>query len=188
MEQQHDTAHERAPATPPRIYVASLADYTNGRVHGAWIDPTQEPDDLYAAVTTMLAASAEPAAEEFAIHDYEGFHGFRIGEYESLETVHQIACGIEAHGEAYAEYVELVGTEDASLDGFADLYQGSYESTEAFIDQFVSDMGWDSELDRLQESSGIGQFLTIDRAYLRDTICSEWNVIEGATSVHIFLP
>lgn len=156
MEQQHDTAHERAPATPPRIYVASLADYTNGRLHGAWIDPTQEPDDLYAAVTTMLAASAEPAAEELAIHDYEGFHGFRIGEYESLETVHQIACGIEEHGEAYAEYVELVGTEDASLDGFADLHQGSYESIEAFIEQFMSDRTGTANLTASKNPAGSG--------------------------------
>ena len=187
MEKHHNTTHERAPSVPPRIYAASLADYTAGHLHGAWIDPTQELDDLRAAVTKMLAASSEPDAEEFAIHDYEGFCGFQVGEYDTLESIHQIVCGIDEHGEAYAEYIALVGTEDASLDGFADLYQGSYESVDAFIEQFASDMGWDSELERLQAASGIGQFLTIDRKYLRDAICSEWQVRAGANGVHVFL-
>jgi antirestriction protein len=32
----------------------------------------------------MLAASPIPDAEEYAIHDYEGFEGARISEYTSL--------------------------------------------------------------------------------------------------------
>jgi len=52
-----------------RIYVASLSDYNAGRLHGAWIDATQDADEIEAEVQEMLAASPEPIAEEWAIHD-----------------------------------------------------------------------------------------------------------------------
>ena len=51
----------------PRIYVACLAAYNNGRLHGAWIDATT-PDEIRTEVRAMLAASPEPDAEEWAIH------------------------------------------------------------------------------------------------------------------------
>ena len=39
----------------------------------------------------MLARSPMPGAEEWAIHDYEGFGPLRLGEYEDLGTISQIA-------------------------------------------------------------------------------------------------
>ncbi|WP_417661450.1 antirestriction protein ArdA [Pseudomonas sp.] len=52
-------------------------------------------------------------AEEYAIHDFEGFDGYRLGEYEGLESAQEIACFIE-------ENPELGG---APLDHFNDLEQ-----------------------------------------------------------------
>jgi len=40
-----------------RIYVADLAAYNAGHLHGVWIDATLELDDIQAQVRTMLAAS-----------------------------------------------------------------------------------------------------------------------------------
>src|SRR5581483_3902347 len=71
---------ERQPEIIPRIYVASLADYNAGRLHGVWIDAAQEPDDLQLHINAMLARSTEPIAEEWAIHDFEGFNGLHLGE------------------------------------------------------------------------------------------------------------
>jgi len=85
-------------STDPRIYVACLAAYNNGRLHGAWIDANQSADDIAAEVQTMLAASPEPGAEEWAIHDYEGFGELRLSEWESFERVASIAAGIAEHG------------------------------------------------------------------------------------------
>ncbi|KDA00755.1 antirestriction protein ArdA, partial [Hyphomonas oceanitis] len=51
----------------PRIYVACLAAYNNGRLHGCWIDTT-DPHEVWQQVREMLAASPEPDAEEWAIH------------------------------------------------------------------------------------------------------------------------
>ncbi|MDR0779720.1 MAG: antirestriction protein ArdA, partial [Pseudomonadales bacterium] len=61
----------------PRIYVACLAAYNNGILHGAWLDAAQEPEALQNEVRDMLAASPIAGAEEWAIHDYEGFGEIR---------------------------------------------------------------------------------------------------------------
>ncbi len=50
--------------TTPRIYVACLASYNAGRLHGAWIDAHQEPEAITAEVWKMLASSPTLHAEE----------------------------------------------------------------------------------------------------------------------------
>src|ERR1700722_12250921 len=77
--------HEQEPKHQPRIYVASLSDYNAGRLHGEWLDAAQDPEALLAGIGAM--SSAEPGAEEWAIHDYEEFCGVRLGEYASIESV-----------------------------------------------------------------------------------------------------
>ncbi|MFI8736653.1 antirestriction protein ArdA [Ectopseudomonas toyotomiensis] len=64
-----------------RIYVADLAAYNAGHLHGVWINATLELDDIRAQVDVMLAASPVEGAEEYAIHDFEGFDGYSLGEY-----------------------------------------------------------------------------------------------------------
>jgi len=39
----------------------------------------------------MLAKSPKGFAEEYAIHDFEGFGGYRLSEYEGLEAAHHVA-------------------------------------------------------------------------------------------------
>ena len=41
----------------PRIYVACLAAYNNGYLHGEWIDANQDTDDLHAEIKKILASS-----------------------------------------------------------------------------------------------------------------------------------
>src|SRR5260370_37719316 len=82
---------ERARQLEPRIYAASLGDYNAGRLHGAWLNAAVDIDELSAGVHAMLAASPTPRAEEWAIHDYEGFGPVRLGEYEDLTTVAHLA-------------------------------------------------------------------------------------------------
>ena len=55
----------------PAIYVADLAAYNNGILHGVWIDATQDIEDIWQAVREMLKATPlEEVADEWAIHDY----------------------------------------------------------------------------------------------------------------------
>ncbi|MEL6474549.1 MAG: antirestriction protein ArdA [Pseudomonadota bacterium] len=71
----------------PRIYVACLAAYNSGRLHGRWIEATT-PDDIRAQVRAMLADSPEPMADKWALHDHEGFEGASLSEWASFDTVH----------------------------------------------------------------------------------------------------
>jgi len=72
-----------------RIYMACLAAYNNGKLHGVWIDATQDLDDIQDQVNEMLEFSPEEGAEAWAIHDYEGY-----GSYNNDRT-HQgkMCCG-----------------------------------------------------------------------------------------------
>ncbi len=85
--------------TELRIYVTCLAAYNAGRLYGRWIDAAQDVDAIESDVRAMLAASPEPHAEEWAIHDYEGFGELRLSESESFERVHALAGFIEEQAE-----------------------------------------------------------------------------------------
>jgi antirestriction protein len=80
----------------PRIYVASLADYNAGRLHGTWIDADRPAHEIRAKVARMLAASREPMAEEWAVHDYQGFPGCRLSESSDFDYVSEVAGLIAA--------------------------------------------------------------------------------------------
>ncbi|RLJ22205.1 antirestriction protein ArdA [bacterium endosymbiont of Escarpia laminata] len=80
-----------------RIYVADLAAYNAGTLHGIWIDATEDLEVIREQVRAMLAASPERGAEEYAIHDFEGFAGYGLSEYEGLEAAHEVACFIEEY-------------------------------------------------------------------------------------------
>ena len=106
-----------------RIYVADLAAYNNGKLHGVWIDATQDLDSIQDEVNTMLASSPEPDTEEYAIHDYEGFGGYGLGEYEGIERVHEIACFLEEHSDIGGELLSHFG---GSLDDAQKVAEESY--------------------------------------------------------------
>jgi antirestriction protein len=121
----------------PNIYVASLADYNAGRLHGRWIDAAQDADAIHEEIRAMLAESREPIAEEWAIHDYDGFGGLNLGEYESIERVAEIAQGIEEHGEAFAAF--LTYDSDMTAEDFEESYRGTYRSVEDFADELIEE-------------------------------------------------
>lgn len=150
MHEQGPNENERQgdPANPeekrkmqPRIYVASLADYNEGRLHGTWIDAAQSEEELGAAAQEMLASSPAPGAEEWAIHDYEGFGPLHLDEFESLEAVAKVAAGIVERGPAFAAWAALVGADSERLGEFDDSYMGEYESGKAFAEEMLDDMG-----------------------------------------------
>ena len=135
------TMTDNAKAADARIYVACLAAYNGGRLHGAWISAEQDADAIQADVDAMLKASPEPDAEEWAIHDYEGFHGMRIEESDSFETVAELAEVLAEHGAAYAAYADNIGRDYATPGGFEESYWGEHESEREFGWHFVNEMG-----------------------------------------------
>lgn len=87
----------------PKVYVADLAAYNNRILHGVWIDATADLETIQNQIKGMLAHSPVEDAEEYAIHDFEDYGGYRLGEYEGLQAAHEIACFIDAHGDLGAD-------------------------------------------------------------------------------------
>lgn len=118
----------------PRIYVACLAAYNSGYLHGAWIDASPDAWAIWDGINAMLKTSPVPDAEEFAIHDYEGFGGVRIEEYTGVNRIATIAGFLEAHGELAALVLAYYsGDIEEAQAAMEDRYLGSYGTLADYV-------------------------------------------------------
>lgn len=161
-----------------RVYVACLASYNNGVLHGAWIDAEQPAEDIHQEVDSMLRASRfpnvqvhcltcggqsehgndkaayadcencrgtglVPSAEEWAIHDYEGFDGIKLNECDSFERVALLAELLEEHGEGFAVWYdnETRDDDDSLASDFQDAYAGEWDSVQAYAEDYIEQTG-----------------------------------------------
>lgn len=172
----------------PRIYVASLADYNAGRLHGCWMDAARPATELQEDIGIMLALSNEPVAEEWAIHDFAGFRGAKIDEFEDLEVVSKLATGVAEVGSAYAAWASIAGKDVDSLNRFEDAYLGTWESVEEYAKELVGSFGLDEELKRIPE--WLQRYVMFDiRGFARDLqLGGDITAIEDRRErrVHIF--
>lgn len=123
-----------------RIYVADLAAYNNGILHGVWIDATDDVDDIQEQINKMLAESPEECAEEYAIHDYEGFEGYPLGEYAGIQTAHDIACFIEEFPSIAGELLSHFGGDiDEARQAMEDNYCGCYRSVADYAEELTEE-------------------------------------------------
>ena len=111
-----------------RIYVADLAAYNSGYLHGAWIDATAELEDIQAQINVLLASSPVAGAEEYAIHDHEGFDGYGLGEYEGIEAAHEIALFIEEYPDFGGALLGHLGNLDDARKAAEENYCGCHKS------------------------------------------------------------
>ena len=150
-ESQTTFDHEPPMPTPPesdvfaapdpiRIYVACLAAYNNGHLHGSWIDVTDEAS-IWEAVQAMLFASPIDDAEEWAIHDYEGFEGAEVGEYYSFENVVELADYIRERGELGAQVLNYYGGNIEDAKARFDEYAGEYDSLADYAEELTEQTG-----------------------------------------------
>ena len=126
-----------------QIYIACLASYNNGHLHGAWIDVSSDVDEMREGVAAVLASSPVPGAEEWAVHDYDGFPD--MGEYPGLDAIaataelYELAAehGIEAD-DFRAIAANWHGRRDdivRALDNFA----GIFDRLRDFADELADD-------------------------------------------------
>jgi len=159
--------------TNPRIYVACLAAYNNGYLHGAWIDADQDADEIRDEITAMLARSPIKGAEEYAIHDYEGFEGVTIREYASIEIVARMGTFIAEHGALGAGLLEqFIGDIDQAEAALQDCYHGQFASLADFMEEVTAEsitipealryyIDWEA---MARDSEMTGEFFTIETA------------------------
>ena len=179
-------------ATEPRIYVASLADYNAGRLHGVWIDAAQDPAEIETQVKTMLGNSPEPVAEEWAIHDYEGFGDIKLSEGESFETVAGWAAAIEEHGDAFAAWVGYDSKYHTDASDFEDAYRGEWTSEAeyaewwtAFSAEYAED--WFEGTSIFRPGPALAQYIDWAAVWAGELeSCGYWSAPGDAGTVHVF--
>lgn len=171
-----------------RIYVACLASYNSGDLFGTWINVDgKDADDLERDVWAMLAKSPanteDQDAEEWAIHDHEGFPEGAVGEFTGLETVATLAEALNEHGKALELILRYYGDLEEALEHLEDgAYQGEYDSLEDWAEQFLEDTG------ALQDvPENLRNYIDFE-AYARDArLGGDVLFIEdGHRSVHVF--
>lgn len=158
----------------PRIYVACLAAYNNGYLHGAWIDADQDVDAIRDEIAAMLARSPIKGAEEYAIHDYEGFEGVTIREYASIDSVARMAAFITEHGALgaglLAQFIDDIDQAEAALQ---DCYHGQFASLADFMEEVTTEsvtipdavryyVDWEA---MARDAEMSGEFFTIETAH-----------------------
>ena len=170
--------------TSPRIYVACLAAYNAGILHGCWIDANQSADNLYSDVEAMLDASPEPGAEEWAIHDYEGFGALRLSEWESFERISGIATGIAEYGDAFSAWLSYDSSYDVTdIAAFEDAYQGEYDSLRDYADDYAATAGLYDAADKAGSP-----YVTVDiDALTRDLDIETYTVSSDHHTVYVFI-
>ena len=185
--EQEQPRSEQQPKVSPKVWIACLASYNNGNLHGAWVDADQEPDGIWDGINDVLRSSRQPGAEEWAIFDHEGFGPLRLSEYESVERISRLGLGIAEHGEAFAAFAHFLGGEDELLDQFEDCYLGKCQSAEAYVEEFLEDVGVDRILDDALPGY-LRDYVRIDtEAVARDMECEGALLAMEASDGGVFL-
>ena len=82
-----------------KIYLTNLGKYNEGELIGEWVELPATDDELE-EVKARIGISDEPDEngnyyEEYFITDYENDFGYKVGEYESLDDLNEIAEQLE---------------------------------------------------------------------------------------------
>lgn len=170
--------NHKAEESSIRIYVACLASYNNGILHGLWIDADQDTDSVHDEIAAMLKVSPIPNAEEYAIHDYEGFEGVQITEYPGIDEVAEIAAFIAEHGSLGAELLNYYDDIKEAQTALSEHYCGEYNSLAAFAEELTEDT--------TQIPENLRYYIDYE-AMARDLAISDVFTIEtGFEVVHVF--
>ena len=124
----------------PRIYVADLEAYNNGKLQGEWLDLADynDADELMEAIQELLD---KWGVEEYAIHDVEYVPSNMYSEYmgkRDFEELYEMIDLAKEHDLPLEVVQEIVSQFDASA--VQDFY-GKYNDSEDFAIQLVDEMG-----------------------------------------------
>lgn len=165
--------------TTPRIYVTCLTSYNNGILHGEWIDVDENTEEN---IQEMLEKSTFSDAEEWAIHDYEGFGNVRIGENHDLEKLQEIAEMISEDEDLAMMCLEYHDGDTEEAKEMMENYRGCYKSLGDWKEEEMIEMGIDSEI-----PESVKGYIDYDRMAKDDELNSYILSIEtGFEEVHVF--
>jgi len=130
----------------PRIYVADLEAYNNGRLVGQWLDLSDynDADELNDAIQELLNGWGK---EEYAIHDAENLPSGMYSEYmgaRDFEQLYEMMDLAKENDLPLAVVQEIVSQYDTDA---IDNFYGRYDSAVDFAEQLVDDTGIQSFID-----------------------------------------
>lgn len=130
-----------------RVYISCLGCYAGGRLHGHWftIDEYTTPDDLWEDVRDKFDIDdrgfAACGGEEFVVHDYKGFGGYRLGEVGVKEAA-RIGALFARHGPLVAEAALDHAFDSSEADAWIqEHYRGEWDSREDFAFDLAEEAG-----------------------------------------------
>ena len=169
----------------PKIYVACLASYNAGILHGNWID-LDGTEDLEDRISEILKASPEEDAEEWAVHDHESCG--QLSEYPGTDTLNAIQEAYEKaesegiEWEPFCEYCAHRGhdIEAGQVEMFSEAYAGTANSLEKWCMDFLEETG---QLESIPENL---RFYFDYAAFARDMEISDVFTIEHNGETLVF--
>ena len=109
-----------------RVFITNLGKYNEGELVGKWLDlPCEDIESELAS----FGVSDEPDEhgnyyEEYFITDFENDYGYKVGEYDSLDDLNEIAEELENLDEYEKEvvnaFIENGSDIEEALDGLRD--------------------------------------------------------------------
>lgn len=163
----------------PKIYVACLAAYNDGFLHGAWVDATQGKDAIYDGIKSMLSDSPIPHSEEWAIHDFEDFGRISLSEYESISFICDLAEFIKKHGDLGLGLMEYYSSISCAEEAIENCYHGEHDDELSFASYLFDDCYGCDVPDHIK------YYIDYD-AFCRDLFISDYFSIEFNGKSHIF--
>ena len=167
-----------------QIYIACLAAYNSGILHGAWIVASADIEELQEQIDAMLKRSPMPNAEEWAAHDYDQFPN--MGEYPDLKDI--------------CDYVELANSTYLSqdcLDAIIENVHGDLDQAREDLERVIGEYHdfqdyADQRADDLIACAGLGQKIELLSPYFdyekhaRDlrNDCTVLDVSKGVLVLH----
>ena len=129
----------------PRIYVADLEAYNNGRLKGEWIDLSDFDSgaEVLEEISKMLKKTG---GEEYAIHDYEYFPSIMYSEYmgekqfDNVIEAYKIAEDKDLDIDVVGEIIEQYSPDNVEK-FIDDNYQGQFDNDTDFAYQYVENLG-----------------------------------------------
>jgi len=168
------------------IYVACLASYNAGTLHGAWVDldGVFDADDIQEGIDWVLATSPAPDAEEYAIHDSCGLPGILRGtEWPDLSTLATFAetADIVQNAEAYRLACDYAG-EVIDEDTFSDMWDGVWASEADYAEDTFTQCG------HVSDDNPLRHYVDWGRVW-RDLSCDGYHSdLSECGGVHVWRP
>jgi antirestriction protein len=135
----------------PAVYVACLAAYNSGTLHGYWVDLEQAStvEDIRECIAYTLATSPALGAEEYAVHDHQGLPACLQSEWPDWQQVEAFMEARDAlHESEQVAYLLACNINHRVLDEqeFSESFCGFWERPEDFA-QEQAEQAADPEVD-----------------------------------------